>query len=429
MTAYDDPRIRQMAQAADQAGAAGRMDEAAALWQQVRAMAPDHPKALFRLGQHALFKRNLQEARTFLERAAKAAPEQAAIPLNIAYVHRAEGDSAGEMAALTRALVIDPYFFPALLAKGMLFERLGEKRHAARVYKDALALAPPEEQLAPETRNPVRRARDLVQENASALDSYLQERLAPLRERHVGANLARFEQSREVAIGRRRVFTQNPSMLHVPGLPAIEFYDNADFPWIAGLEAAAGGIREELLNVMREDGADIRPYLAYPEGARAGKLAALDRSPRWSVFFLWEDGKRNDANCARCPRTAAVLDGIPMHDIAGYAPTAMFSILAPHTHIPSHSSVTNARLVVHLPLIVPDGCRFRVGSETRDWHENKAWIFDDTIEHEAWNDSADVRVILMFDVWNPFLTTAERELVSGLLGGIRDYYQMPIPRP
>ena len=100
----------------------------------------------------------------------------------------------------------------------------------------------------------------------------------------------------------------------------------------------------------------------------------------------------------------------------------MFSLLSPHTHIPAHSGETNARLLVHLPLIVPGNCRFRVGNETRDWKEGQAWIFDDTINHEAWNDSDDLRVILMIDVWNPYLSQAERAMVSELLNGVSEYY-------
>jgi len=71
----------------------------------------------------------------------------------------------------------------------------------------------------------------------------------------------------------------------------------------------------------------------------------------------------------------------------------MFSLLAPHTRIPSHYGDTNARLVGHLPLILPGNCRFRVGNEIREWRYGEAWLFDDTIEHEAWNDSDEVRVI------------------------------------
>jgi aspartyl/asparaginyl beta-hydroxylase (cupin superfamily) len=173
----------------------------------------------------------------------------------------------------------------------------------------------------------------------------------------------------------------------------------------------------------------MQPYVSHPDGAPINQWAELNHSPKWSVFFLWENGQRNEKHCARCPRTAAICEQIPMMGLEGFAPTVMFSILAPHTHIPPHSSVTNARLVLHLPLIAPEGCRFRVGNEIREWKFGKAWVFDDTIDHEAWNDSDQVRVILMIDVWNPFLSPAERDLVAGLLNGIREYYQLPIPRP
>jgi len=109
-------------------------------------------------------------------------------------------------------------------------------------------------------------------------------------------------------------------------------------------------------------------------------------------------------------------------DAENFGPTIMFSVLAPRTHIPPHSSVTNARLVVHLPIIVPPSCRFRVGNETREWRSGKAWVFDDTINHEAWNDSDEYRIILMIDIWNPLLTVAERELVTALLNGMNEYY-------
>jgi aspartyl/asparaginyl beta-hydroxylase (cupin superfamily) len=89
----------------------------------------------------------------------------------------------------------------------------------------------------------------------------------------------------------------------------------------------------------------------------------------------------------------------------------MFSILEPHTRIPPHTGSSNVRATVHLPLVVPGGCGFRVGAETRIVEAGKAWAFDDTIEHEAWNDSAEPRAILILDTWNPFLTEAERAAV------------------
>ncbi|MGB9110872.1 MAG: aspartyl/asparaginyl beta-hydroxylase domain-containing protein, partial [Telluria sp.] len=83
--------------------------------------------------------------------------------------------------------------------------------------------------------------------------------------------------------------------------------------------------------------------------------------------------------------------------------------------------VSNVRLVVHLPLVVPPGCGFRVGNDVRQWEEGKAWVFDDTIEHEAWNDSERQRAILMFDIWHPQLTGPERALVTGLSAGMRAF--------
>lgn len=97
----------------------------------------------------------------------------------------------------------------------------------------------------------------------------------------------------------------------------------------------------------------------------------------------------------------------------------MFSILDAGTRIPPHTGVTNTRTTVHLPLVVPEGCGFRVGGEVRSWKVGEAWAFDDTIEHEAWNDSDRPRAILIVDAWNPLLTEAEREVVRAACSAMR----------
>jgi aspartate beta-hydroxylase len=415
-------RDRALAEAAQEAMRAGRAGDAARLWEQLLATAPDHALALFHLGQHALLRKDTSRARELLERAGRAAPKEPAVPLNLSFVHRTTGDAAAEMAALTAALSIDPYFYPALLAKGLLLEREGQERQAARVFKDVLAIAPPDDKVAPELREKLQHARAAVEKNAAALAVELRERLAPVRARHAGESFDRFDECEAIQLGRKKIYTQQPSMLHFPRLPAIQFYDRKEFPWLPRLEAAADTIRAELEPVLRENTAEMRPYVSHAAGAPINQWAELNHSPRWSAFFLWEDGVRNDAHCARCPETAALLDTIPMLDMARYGPTVLFSILSPHTHIPPHSSVTNARLVVHLPLIAPPDCRFRVGNEIREWKCGEAWVFDDTIEHEAWNDSDQLRVIMMIDIWNPYLTGAERELVTVLLNAEREWY-------
>jgi len=411
-----------LVQTAQQLMGEGRLDDAARAWDQVLVAVPEHPLALYRLGQHRFFRKDIQGARALLERAERADSKNPNIALSLAFVHRSLNDGNAEMAALQRALAADPYFVPALLAKGMLLERLKQPRQAAQIYKMVMAIAPPDDQLSGELRDALVKGRDLVRRNAEELDAHLRQRLGGIRARHAGETLTRFDECKDVALGTKKVYTQQPSLLHVPHLPAITFYDREQFPWLAMLEAATEDIRSEAWAVLQEGGEDIKPYVSHPEGAPINQWAELNHSPRWSTYFLWKDGKRLERQCSVCPITAAVSESVPVIDIPNFGPTIMYSLLAPHTAIPPHSSVTNARLVVHLPLIVPEGCRFRVGNDIRPWREGEAWVFDDTIEHEAWNDSDQHRAILMIDIWNPYLTGAERELVGELLNGLRDYY-------
>jgi aspartyl/asparaginyl beta-hydroxylase (cupin superfamily) len=210
--------------------------------------------------------------------------------------------------------------------------------------------------------------------------------------------------------------------MHFPKLPALEFYPREMFPWLSELESATAEVRSEFERAFVEDQGRLEPYIAYPDGLPLDQWKELNRSTRWSALFLWRDGQPVEETLARCPRTAALLARMPMHDVPRHAPTAFFSILDAHTQIPAHTGVTNTRVIVHLPLVLPGQCRFRVGSETREWRMGEAWVFDDSIEHEAWNDSDSPRAILIFDVWNPFISDPERALIRETMPAIADYY-------
>jgi aspartate beta-hydroxylase len=123
-------------------------------------------------------------------------------------------------------------------------------------------------------------------------------------------------------------------------------------------------------------------------------------------------------NTARCPITLKALQQVPLCAVQGRTPTALFSLLRPGTHIPPHHGFLNTRLICHLPLVVPPECALRVGNETRAWREGELVIFDDTMEHEAWNRSSQLRVVLLFDIWRPELSEAERSLVAEMLESI-----------
>jgi aspartyl/asparaginyl beta-hydroxylase (cupin superfamily) len=179
--------------------------------------------------------------------------------------------------------------------------------------------------------------------------------------------------------------------------------------------------------VLAFDQAGLEPYVAYPDGVPLDQWRELNRSRRWSAYFLWNQGAAQPLHLAHCPRTAEAVKAAPQCDVTQHGPNVFFSILEPRTRIPPHTGVTNTRLTVHLPLIVPPGCGFRVGGEMREWIPGRAWVFDDTIEHEAWNDSDAPRAILIFDVWNPYLSVAERDLVRAATEAIGSYYGAPPP--
>lgn len=355
-------------------------------------------------------------------RAEAAAPFDPHVKMQKALIHRASGALPAALAALDEALALEPYNFLALLSKGAVIEKLSGERLAAKVYENALKLAPDEANLLPGLKAPVARAREVVEKTRAALEAYLRDRVGPLDEAGGELVRSRLDEAIGVYAGRRKVFNHEPLLLHYPRLPAIPFYPRELFPWLAELEAATPVIVEELQAVMAGRMEAFAPYIAFPPEKPVNQWEELNHSRRWSSLFLWKDGKRQAEVCASCPQTSALLDRLPMAHQADFAPTAMFSALDARTRIPPHTGSTNTRLLCHLPLILPGPARFRVGNEVREWRMGEAWVFDDTIEHEAWNDADELRVILIFDIWNPFLEPGERERIGAMMAARNAFY-------
>ena len=335
---------------------------------------------------------------------------------------RAVGDARGALAALDDLLAEQPYHFLALLSKGAVLEQSGAAGAAVDVYRNAVKIAPPAERLPPAAARQLDAARSAVSRTDQALREHLASAVAGLRAEHRGADLARFDEALDIFAGVKKAYVQEPLFFHYPRLPAIPFYDRSHFPWLEELDRATDLVASEMRVALDSAGeAELAPYIQYPRGAPVNQWGELNHSRRWSSYFLWKDGQRQDQACARCPQTAALLERLPVCRQPGYAPTAMFSALEARTHIPPHTGSTNVRLLAHLPLLLPGPARFRVGNETRKWRMGEAWVFDDTIEHEAWNDADALRVILIFDVWNPLLTEVERELVNALLAARKGF--------
>lgn len=421
-SAADDAHIRRLIDAADKAAAAGRVVEAGRLLADAHGAAPQHPSVLNALGMHALRSGDFASGRRYLEEAVALDPRAPISWFHLALVCRAQADAAAEMAALNKALALDAYFYLALLQKATLLERQSKPREAAQIYSAFLKCAPPAAQQVPALQKAVQHARAAMAANTAALEDFIAARLAAHEERHDAKSLGRFRNCLDVLLGKRQVYTPQPTFMHFPQLPALEFYERSEFAWLDAFEAATEAMRGELVQLLASGADGMVPYVDYPDTTPLNQWKELNRSRRWSAYYLIKCGERLEEHLERCPKTAQLLAHAPLADVPGQAPTAFFSVLEPRTHIPPHTGVTNTRLVVHIPLVIPPGCRFRVGSETREWQPGRAWVFDDTIEHEAWNDSDEPRAILIVDTWNPFLSAAERELVRAATAAYVEFY-------
>ena len=422
MGAGDDRRVQQLMELATQAFERGQMQDAERLLAQAQAEAPRHPLVLNEKARRMLFAGNPAGAHELLELAVKDAPSHPSLWINLAAALRGLNRPEDEMKALEKALAIEPLNLRALLQRASLQELQGLPRAAAATFRNALQLIPPGAEPPPSMRQVLAHAKQTVEANNRALEAFLEERLKDLRTRHANEPLGRFERCLATLVQRERIYRQQPTFLYFPQLPAIEFYERSEFPWLASIEAATDDIRAELLNILAEGQAALEPYVNIREGSPINQWRELNRSRRWGVYFLWHAGVPIPEHIARCPRTVAALEAWPRWEVPGSGPTAVFSVVDAKTRIPPHTGVHNTRLTVHLPLVIPPGCGFRVGGERREWHPGEALIFDDSIEHEVWNDSDVPRAVLIFDIWSPFLSQAERELVSSVTAGVAEYY-------
>lgn len=178
------------------------------------------------------------------------------------------------------------------------------------------------------------------------------------------------------------------------------FFDTADFPFTSMLEANWRVVRNELEALPRRNFSPFIGKSLYGQSQAGGQE---ETGKGWDTFGLYGFCKKIAQNCELCPETTKLVEAIPNMTMAG------FSALEPGTHIKPHVGYTDAVLRCHLPLITPPGCALRVGTEVRNWEEGKCLVFDDTTEHEAWNRSDQVRVVLLIDFakGNRRLTFAE----------------------
>ncbi|MFM7460401.1 MAG: aspartyl/asparaginyl beta-hydroxylase domain-containing protein [Burkholderiales bacterium] len=373
------------------------------------------PKATAQAGFEALRQARPGEALRHFDQLVGVGVADASVYFAMAIAHQRMNSVANALKAIDHALILSGANFQMLLLKADLLAEQGAHREASGNYLAAVRSIPADEQLSPALLTEFERAK-------RCCDAYAEEWEASIRKRLAGSaasastTTSRVSDAIDILFGHKKVYSQQPRYFHLPGLAAVPFFDPAAFAWVSQLESHTASIRAELEVVMRDQAA-FKPYVEgnpnRPNVAQNSQNGMLN-NPDWSAFYLWKAGKLVAENAARCPNTVKALEAVPLTRIPNRSPSVLFSLLRPGAHIPPHNGLINTRLIVHLPLIVPGRCRLRVGNETREWQEGKVWLFDDTIEHEAWNDSDQIRVILIFEVGRPDVTEAEHQQIAGV---------------
>lgn len=406
--------IQQHLAEAERARRAGLDDKARQHFEAILLIDEGEPAARNFLGAYAMRRGDARSAAAHFEIASKREPSEGAHWINLASAQRALGDAASERHALEKTLEIDQRNLLALIRLAELHERLGEEPEAEDRWKAVISLSRSITEPSAEFTQLLNHAKSFVAARSQGLSRAVESALESDLSSATARDKRRMQVAADAWLGRREIFSNHCEGLHYPFLPADEFFDREHFLWLDQLETATETIQSELKAILADPEPVLTPYISLPPGVPESKWSGLDKSLDWGAFHLWKEGRRFDEACARAPRTAALVESLPICRIEGKAPNVFFSILEAGAHIPAHTGVTNVRSVVHLPLIVPAGCEFRVGGETRPWRVGEAFAFDDTIEHEAWNRSGERRAVLIVDVWNPHLSEHERTMVCRL---------------
>ncbi len=388
-------------------------------------LTPNDIEALNYIAVAALQSGALEEGIDLLVQAINQDPTDILIWANLGLAYSESGDWPAAETSFRNALTISPDQFELRLRLGDVLLHRNQRLEAVAEFNTAILAAQAAgqwrsvETTPPHLHSKLNAALGLL---ARYQGEWLRESLDPVIEKFGRDSLKRVERCLAGFLRESSVLPasslQRPKLLFFPNLNSGPFFSSKQFSWIEALENDTSAIRQELTAVT---GAELRqPFLQLSaEAKREDYLGGL--APEWTAYFFYRHGKSFPGNLKQCPRTASRLASIPLVSVPGNAPEVLFSFLGPDTHILPHTGVTNTRVVVHLPLIVPEDCGLVVGGQAHRWEEGRCVIFDDTYEHEAWNKSDKLRVVLILDVWNPEMTVAECAAISALVPAIERY--------
>lgn len=346
--------------------------------------------------------RRFEDAEASLREAIELAPRDAALQYALAHSLYAQRRDDDALAALDACLVRNPDHPPALLYRGILLEQFDRNDDAMVSFlrgvrtAERLGIAPSD----PEMQRVAAHAAAVV---ATALDQCLTEALAPLVDRYGAKAIARIRAGADVFVGKVQPDFPHPSwrpgLFYVPGLAPTAVYGDGACPAADALRAAAADIHAEMRTALAAGAGD-----------------------------LYRAGEAIDSALARCPQTAQILAGMELAEVTGYGPTVAFVAVPAGVSIPPRFGPTNGRVVGQLVLQAPDtGARLSVGDEVRAYVAGDVMVFDDSFRHSIENAGRDDLHLLMFDLWNPQLTLAERDAFVAVLGAAQRFERRSDP--
>ena len=198
--------------------------------------------------------------------------------------------------------------------------------------------------------------------------------------------------------------------MYEPGLTAQPLWSLEDLGdaggHLANLEKHWKLLRDEALQLVKEHNWTIKEKGVWTRGEKT-----LEQMGRWQqlVFFGLGYPELPEEVCSSAP-TMCSLTGETYNALACPFGQIKLSVLQGATHVAPHCGLTNTRLRAHLPLVVPTDIppRIRVAEQMKEWKEGKVIVFDDSFEHEVWNESNETRIVLIVDINHPELTEERR---------------------
>lgn len=400
---------------------AGQVLQAELIYNGVLKQGPGNIEAVTGLARLALRSGDSSQAVQLLQAAARMYPLNSQLGVDLAVALANAGQLPAAIKSIESTLAITSSHHVAWLLLGQLREAMGNSSGALNAFYQAVTRAQRAgqwkdvESTPPEILAAVVAAIEWVRNGRRELFLGAYDEL---RQQHGPTALARVDRAVTGYLNdwdsRPTDPRQRPKFFFFPDLPNTPYQDPYLHSWASRLASAYPLIRADALRVLEADRClpNFIPDSARVEDYVSGEGAA----PSWEAFFFYRRGKRFDVNHRRCPDTSAVLESIELCRIADQAPEILFSVLKPGSHINAHHGVTNVRLVMHLPLVVPRDCALNlVEHGEHRWEEGRLVMFDDTYLHEAWNRSEATRIVLLMDCWNPHLTAVERHAVQQLL--------------